>query len=178
MNAVYQKVIDWLNAIKPAGVTIIVADQNSPSPARPYMTMRITQSGEIAHQLGEGVDCDGNLDVVRWVRLTCALQVFGRPDHPLEAEEIAQHIADRVYNDAVRIDTLGRSLAFNLILNGPQSVNQIAGVEWEPRVVMDLGMSASRDLQYEIGIIETVEVKGEVDDREFEFTVTSDEIQD
>lgn len=178
MNTVYQRVIAWLDAIKPAGVTIIVADQNAPSPARPYMTMRITQSGEIAHQKAANVDEDGNLDIVRWVRLTCALQVFGQPEQPLEAEGIAQHIADRVYNDVLRIDTLGRSLAFNQILNGPQSINQIAGVEWEPRVSMDLGMSASRDLQYEIGAIEIVEVKGEVDEREFEFTVTSGEIED
>jgi hypothetical protein len=178
MNAVYQSAIAWLEAIKPAGVTIIVANQNAPSPPRPYMTVRISESGDIAHYKAPNVDEHGNLPITRWVRLTCALQIFGRPEQPLEAETIAQHIADRVYNDTQRIDILGRSLAFNQILTGPQSVDQIAGVEWEPRAILDLGMSASRDLEYEIGAIEIVEIKGEVDDREFEFTVTSDEIED
>lgn len=177
MNAIYQNVIAWLEAIKPEGVTIMVSNQNAPSPARPYMTIRISESGDIAHYKAPNVDEHGNLPVTRWVRLTCALQIFGRPDNPLEAESIAQHIADRVYNDTLRIGILGRSLAFNQILTGPQSVDQIAGVEWEPRAILDLGMSASRDLEYEIGIIETVEVKGDVDDREFEFTVTSGEIK-
>jgi len=178
MNQIYERMIAWLEAIKPAGVTIIVANQNTPSPARPYITMRINQSGEIAHQKAANVDEDGKLAIVRWIRLTCALQVFGRPEQPLEAETIAQHIADRVYNDTQRIDIIGRSLAFNQILNGPQSVDQIAGVEWEPRAILDLGMSASRDLEYEIGAIEIVDIKGEIDNRVFEFTVTSNETEE
>jgi hypothetical protein len=177
MNDIYQRVIAWLTAIKPEGVTLIVADQNAPSPPRPYMTMRLSQSGEIAHYTTPNVDEDGDQGVVRWVRLTCALQIFGRPEVLLEAENIAQHMADRVYNETQRIEILGRSVAFNQILNGPQSVDQIAGVEWEPRVVLDLGMSAARDLVYAIGCIEVVEVKGTVDNREFEFTVVGEGIE-
>lgn len=177
MNEIYQRVIAWLTAITPQGVTIIVADQNAPSPTRPYMTLRLSQSGEIAHYTTPNVDEEGDLGVTRWIRLTAALQIFGRPDVPLEAENIAQHIADRVYNETQRVEILGRSLAFNQILNGPQSVDQIAGVEWEPRVVLDLGMSAARDLTYEIGCIEFVEVKGKVDNREFEFTIEGEGIE-
>lgn len=161
MQPIYTKIIAWLDDLTPSGCKVIVRDQNAPAPAPPFVTVKITPVRDIARDFASGVDENGDLDVVRFIALTADVQVFG--SSIFEAETIANGIADYAYNTVNNLDILGRSLAFQLIRSGPQSMDTVIGSEFEPRAVMAIGFSAARDLVYQVGTIETVIWEGEVD---------------
>lgn len=159
MRPLYDKCIAWIDAITPDGVTVYVRDQNAPAPASPRVTVRIGATTEIAHYRG-GINDADTQDVIRWSGFTLALQAFGTSI--LEAEEIAQSIMDQVYLSEKRIELMGRNTAFHQVISGPNTVDAVIGAEIEPRVTLDLKMSATRDLVYDVGPIEEVEIVGDV----------------
>lgn len=179
MQAVYGKLHTWLNGLTPGNCPVIVSNQNAPAPPRPFATFKITSVNDIARDFSADVR-DLNqlpvddpppavplpeiwvLDVVRWVRLSVQVQIFGRPGFTFEAESIAQGILDKAYNFTANNVSFGRDLAFNLVLQPPQTIDGVIGAEFEPRVVMALGFSAARDLLYEVGAIDTVLMTGDV----------------
>lgn len=170
MQALYARIIDWLDAITPAECTVIVANQNAPSPPRPFVTVNIASVVDIARDKSANVrdanagatgpfpsdDPDFVRDVVRFLRVTADVQVFGRPSQIYDAEAIAQQILDLAYDSDAMLDTLGRSVAFQLITNGPQSIDAVIGAQFEPRVVMAMQFSATRDIVHSTGSISTV----------------------
>lgn len=171
MKVVYGKIISWLNALTPDGCTVVVRDQNAPTPPRPFVTLKLGSVRDIARDFSHYVDEDGKLDVVRWVSITADIQVYGGSIY--EAENIAQGIMDFAYFREQNLDLLGRSLTFQLPLSAPQSVDAVIGSEIEPRVVMALGFAASRDLIYDVGAIETVIYEGTVDEHTLSDEVTT-----
>lgn len=100
-------------------------------------------------------------DVVRFMRLTVNLQVYGQRNEPLSAEAIAQQILDGAYDHDNALDFLGRSLAFQLVLNPPQSIDGVIGAEFEPRVVMALQFGITRNLLYKPGVIDRAIIDGQ-----------------
>jgi hypothetical protein len=178
MDAIYTKLQTWLTGLVPAGCAVIVADQNAPTPALPLITYRVRVNADIARDFSANVrDLNADqpeaippalplpevwaLDVVRWVRLSVDVQAYGRTI--LEAESIAQGILDFAYNQARNTDVLGRSVAFNLVVQSPQTIDGVIGAKFEPRVVMTLGFSASRQMVYDVGAIDTVFMEGQVE---------------
>lgn len=159
MRPIYDKCIAWIDAITPDGVTVYVRDQNAPAPAPPRVTLRIGATTEIAHYRG-GINDAGTQDVTRWKGFTLAMQIYGTSI--LEAEDIAQDIMDQAYFSELRIDLMGRDTAFHQVLSGPNSVDDVIGARIEPRVMLDFQMSATRDLVYDVGPIEEVEIAGDV----------------
>jgi len=189
MQAVYGRLVTWLATLVPTGCTVIIADQNAPTPPRPFVTVKIETVLDVARDFSENVrdltdpgtgpfpyelpeeeDPEDEppppyvpsfvRDVVRFVRLTVNIQVHGLPGSIYSAEAVAQGILDHAYNSDAALDTLGRSLAFQLVLSAPQSAGAVIGSEMEPRVVMALQFSATRDLVYQIGGISTVIITG------------------
>lgn len=159
MRPLYDKCIAWIDAITPAGVTVYVRDQNAPAPSSPRVALRIGATTEIAHHRG-GINEAGAQDVIRWHGFTLQMQIFGTSI--LEAEDIAQSIMDQAYFSELRIDLMGRNVAFSNVALGPTTINEVIGAEIEPRVTLDFLMSATRDLVYEVGPIEEVEIAGDV----------------
>lgn len=161
IQSIYDRLIAWIDAITPSGVTVIASNPNAPMPPRPVVALDVQTNVHEAYQR-LGINDAGLQPVTQWRRITVALQIFGRSSVRLDAEEIAQSIADRLAFSEEMNDYLGRSLTFSQVINGPQSVNEVIGTEWEPRVVMDLSMYASRDIIYDVGHIETVEYNGTI----------------
>lgn len=190
MQAVYGRLVTWLATLVPTGCTVIIADQNAPTPPRPFVTVKIETVLDVARDFSENVRdlTDPGTgpfpyelppyvpsfvrDVVRFVRLTVNIQVHGLPGSIYSAEAVAQGILDHAYNSDAALDTLGRSLAFQLVLSAPQSVGAVIGSEMEPRVVMALQFSATRDLVYQIGGISTVIITGSADAQQIESEAT------
>ena len=181
MGDVYADVINWLRAIVPQGVVVTVANNNFQAPPRPYLTLRITPTGQYGDDR-TGVDNDGREQYTRFISFTAALQIYGRPGatptSAPESESIAQTILDNAGNLQLRDQYLGATIAFNQVLSGPQSVDGVIGTQWEPRTIMDLGMSATRDTIFQVGVIETLEISGQINGTtsgapiELEFTTT------
>lgn len=190
MQAVYGRLVTWLATLVPTGCTVIIADQNAPTPPRPFVTVKIETVLDVARDFSENVRdlTDPGTgpfpyelppyvpsfvrDVVRFVRLTVNIQVHGLPGSIYSAEAVAQGILDHAYNSDAALDTLGRSLAFQLVLSAPQSAGAVIGSEMEPRVVMALQFSATRDLVYQIGGISTVIITGSADAQQIESEAT------
>jgi hypothetical protein len=55
MQAIYTKVIAWLNALTPSNCPVIVADQNAPAPARPFATVKIASVVDVARDFSANV---------------------------------------------------------------------------------------------------------------------------
>lgn len=182
MQAVYTKIITWLNGLTPENCPVIVANQNAPTPPRPFVTLKISTAQDVArdyapdvrdlNDTGEGdfpgPDPEFVQDVVRFTRLTADVQVYGDPAEIYSAETIAQGILDHAYNSNAALDVLGRSLAFQMITSGPQSIDGVIGAEFEPRVVMAMQFSATRDIVHEIGGISTVIMEGDAGSQHIE----------
>ena len=185
MQAVYTKIITWLSGLTPENCPIIVANQNAPTPPRPFVTLKISTVQDVARDMtpyvrdindtGEGdfpgPDPEFVQDVVRFVRLTADVQVYGDPAQIYSAETIAQGILDHAYNSDAALDVLGRSLAFQMIASGPQSIDGVIGAEFEPRVIMAMQFSATRDIVYQIGGIGGVIIEGDAGDHRVETEV-------
>ena len=159
MTPLYTKSIAWIDAITPAGVTVYVRDQNAPAPASPRVALRVAATTETAHWRG-GINDNDQQDVIRWIGFTLSMQVYGTDI--LEAENIAAQIMDMAYFSELRVDHMGRNVAFNRVISGPQTIDATIGARIEPRVTLDLQMSAARDLVYDVGPIEEVEMAGDV----------------
>lgn len=179
MQAVYTKLHTWLNGLTPSNCPVIVLNQNAPTPPRPFVAFKVSSVVDIArdfsasvrdlNELPEGAPVPAEplpeiwvLDIVRWVRLSVDVQIHARPGFTFEAEGIAQGLLDEAYNSNANNVVLGRSLAFNLVIQSPQTVDGVIGAEFEPRVVMTLGFSAARDFVYEVGAIDTALMTGDV----------------
>jgi hypothetical protein len=170
MQGFYDKVLAWLDAITPSDCTIIIANQNAPSPARPFVTVKAATVTDIARDKSPNVrdanagatgpfpsdDPEFVRDVVRFLRINVDLQVFGEPSELHSAETIAQSILDAAYDSDAALDTLGRSVAFQLVTAAPQSIDAVIGAEFEPRVVMSMQFGATRDIVHTTGGISTV----------------------
>jgi len=180
MQAVYTKLHTWLDGLTPAGCPVIITNQNAPTPARPFAAFRIVSVTDTARDYSENVrDLNEDQpepvppaeplppvwaqDVVRFVRFTVDVQIHARPGFLMEAEEIAQTVMDRAYDRNRNVAVLGRSVAFQLVVSAPQTVDAVIGAEFEPRVVFTLGFAATRDLVYDVGAIDTVIMTGQVE---------------
>ncbi len=170
MRPIYDKCIGWINAITPDGVTIYVRDQNAPAPASPRVALRVAAVTDTAHYR-DGINEDNTQDVVRWIGFTLAMQIYGTDI--LEAESIAAGILDMSRNAELRIDIMGRSVTFNRVISGPNSIDGVIGARIEPRATLDLQMSAIRNLVYDIGPIEEVEFTGDVSGNAVSRTVSA-----
>jgi hypothetical protein len=60
------------------------------------------------------------------------------------------------------LDYFGRDLAFTRLILSPQTLDKISLNEWDNRVVMDIGFSATREILQDVGVIEIVEVEGTI----------------
>lgn len=171
MKALYDKCIAWVDFLTPDAVNVYVHNQNAPVPDNPRVSLRIVQQGPTAHYR-DGVDPDNNNQpVTRWFGFTLALEIFG--SELLEAEEIASFMMDFMPFSEARIDLMGRDTAFHRLIAGPLVVDSVIGARIEPRVTLDLQMSATNDLVYEVGPIETVELAGDVESNQLDTTATT-----
>ena len=60
------------------------------------------------------------------------------------------------------LDYFGIDLAFTRLILSPQTLDKISLNEWDNRVVMDIGFSATREILQDVGVIEIVEVDGTI----------------
>ena len=185
MQAAYAKIIAWMETLTPANCTVIVANQNAPTPPRPFVTVKLLTVQDIARDMtpnvrdandtGEGpfpsADPDFVRDVVRFIQINADVQVYGDPSDIFSAENIAQGFLDHAYNSDAALDILGRDVAFQLVTSGPQSVDGVIGAEFEPRVIMAMQFSATRDIVYQIGGIGGVIIEGDAGDQRVETEV-------
>ena len=161
MTATYTKLINWLNAITPNDCTIIVSNPSAPQPPAPFVTIKVITNRDVAVNK-TGVDDDGIRKATRFTQLTVSLQIQGKSTIPLQAETIAQQIMDGLNFPEQMLDYFGRDLAFTRLILSPQTLDKISLNEWDNRVVMDIGFSATREILQDVGVIEIVEVDGTI----------------
>ena len=169
MITVYQRLILWLQAV--TDVTVIVRNPSAPEPAAPFVSLKVTNNGDLANHRYV-IDVDGIQRVTRFQDLTVSIQIQGRPTEQVEAEEIAQKIMDALTFPDQMLDHFNRTLAYTSIRLAPNTIDQLTGVEWSNRVVMDVGFSATRDIEHDVGVIETVELDGTIGSVEIKREVT------
>lgn len=162
MNEIYVKLWNFFRAALPSEVTIVVANQNAPRPLRPLMTMKLSQTREIGIQRKVGLNDQRTLN--RWAFFTVSCQFFGEREKSTQSEELAQKVLDAYYDLNLRLETLGREIAFTQVLSGPTSIDEVIGSEFEPRVILDLGLCVSREsVSAQLESIDLVEYESNIE---------------
>ncbi|MBE0434619.1 MAG: hypothetical protein IBX56_02310 [Methylomicrobium sp.] len=167
-----ERVIAWIDNLTGDDVAVYPANQTAPKPPKPFVTVLISGSSHAANEMRANVDEFDALKGVRWGLMTVSLSVFGRGFPPLSSGMIAQLIMDGLFNDIIRIDNLGRGVTLGRIVNGPQSIDEVVGIEWESRAILEFTLNFSQALEYQVGGIERVEIDGTTGGTEF--TTVSD----
>lgn len=155
--------LDWIRSISPPGVTVVHQHQNAPSPDGAHVSLNITNGAQIAVYRGPVSD-EGQQRVTRWVSFTLAIQARG--GGPFGSADIALHIADRLEFSELRIEHTGRDMAFAQILNGPIDITTKVDSRWETRTLLELQMTETRCVVFNVGVIEEVHFAGTAGDHE------------
>lgn len=143
MIEIYKKIVAFFQDILGSNVNIIVANQNAPRPPRPVVTIKLSQIGDLGKD--RSMNLDEKIVIKRWLNLVLTVQIFARPQFITEAEEIAQKILDGMHDLNKRIFIMGRDVAFTHVVAPPSNIDEVLGSNFEPRVIIELGMTASRE---------------------------------
>jgi len=154
MEPLYAAISAWLTAI--TGLQAILAGQNAPAPAAPYISYRLSVSAEEAHEIDYPAG-DDNARLARWATGTLAVQVTGVAGNPGAVDEASLVIAERILDNETAIDMLGRSFAVRRILSGPSDISVLDGSGLLPRVSLDIEIGFARESVHAVGRIETVD---------------------
>lgn len=137
--------------------TVVFADQNSPRPALPYWTIKVSvQRGIGVDSYGQGVDVSGNLKVRGVREATVQVQRIGSGavDSCTELRDNLAKVTERERWQLAKIALYDISDAQDIPF--PLDNSQL-----EPRAVLDLFVRFGTELLDNVGIIETVEVGSE-----------------
>lgn len=153
----WDAIFAWLTRAAP-GIAVIQRDQNGRLPDRPFVAAKvIAEAREGMASIGE-LQEDGTVSIQQGVVFTVSVAVFGP-----NAFDLAQDIRDSVELISMLDLFYDNGLAFVDVINGPVDLAAIASTGWEGRAQVDVRFRTNREILDNLGIIEHVELSGQVD---------------
>lgn len=154
----------WHYASRLTGIPverILWANYNQSTPQRPFATLQIinSQSGNETHTATGA----GGATVMRMdTTLTLQIQVYADAT-PFEAFDIARHARQRAHLTTERQLLRADGLAMVDVLSVTDAP-ALVGTTWESRAIMDMQLRTLTTLSDNVGLIERVEIVGDVND--------------
>ena len=143
-----------------AGEAMIFTDQNSPRPALPYWTIKISNQRDLGTDYyKDGVDSLGDQEIHGVREATVQLQRIGA-DSDFKMCELRDNISKTTVLDGFRSKNIALYDKTD-VLNIPFPLD---GAQMEPRAAMDLFIRFGSKIIDRVGIIETVETTANYDD--------------
>jgi len=171
----------WVNAQTPDGVRTIFARQDGQRPPRPFVTLLVTTRQRPEHEHVGATNDQGETRITANQSVTLQIQAFAQADEEqgLSAGEVAEAILldlrDSLMKPSVREGLSAEGLAYVRELLAPQDVSEVSGNTWEGRGMMDLEFRTVAEVVDDTGFIETVELTGQVGERELAVTASLSE---
>lgn len=160
-DEIMQALKDWLAAevlgSNPA-ITVIEANQNTPRPARPYITLLVTSTPLSEHPNVSAPNSVGDASIENEAAVMVSLQCFGD-----NSKSIMDGIRMSLEKVSVRLALRADCLAYIRTTNGVMDTTATVGTKFEPRASMDLEFRSVSAVIDNIGVIESVEITGEFD---------------
>lgn len=158
----------WLDAN--TTYTVIKRDGNGPRPAGGVVTFKCTSLvREFQPEIGD-VDSDGDAEIKHSALATYSIQSFG--SDPFGEMNTIRNSLEKITTQQALNEA---GIAYIQVLNGPTDVPAITGTTFEARAIMDVTFRVPIIIVDGVGLIETVDFTGTVDNIERDtVTVTKD----
>lgn len=160
-SEVRDAVRDWVVQQLPELTQVIWRDQNAPSAARPYATLKVTTKTRQGMASVTTLD-DGAEVTQQQAEARAEVQIYAQPDDIFEAQDLAEKLDDSL-DRWFTLQALRESgLAFMRVEIPPTDAAAVAGIEWEPRAIYEVTFAFNRRQdEPDVGIFEQVILNGE-----------------
>jgi hypothetical protein len=150
-----------------SGTSVIWAEQDGPIPARPFVDLKILSTSRVGiPEITAPNGVTGIGSIKQEVLQTLQTRIFGPA-----AATIAMNLRNSIEKPSVQAKLRADGLAYVRVLADIQQVPEIAGTKWESRVIIDWQFRSSVVLTDDLGVIENVEITGEIDDLTYTETI-------
>lgn len=165
-NIIDTLLFDWL--VQFSSISVVWQESNGPKPDLPYLTLRRQSVSSIAHEYMSNPDDNGIAVISGNRELIINIQAYGSNAFGRLEDLISLHL---VTESQELLATEGLSLINQL---GIQNITGLNDTLFEERASVDLLLRfASQRENVDVGLIETVEIEGNVKepDKTFNFSV-------
>jgi len=148
---------NWaVSALPDTNWSVVFANQNAPSPNRPYVTLRLFARQDIGEPYFEAPDEYG---VAVWGKdreASISVQVFGENQGDMD---VTEDLFDSLHKETVRTFMLrAGGLVFVRHLTGITDLSGLMGNGIEPREQFDIRVRTAVVIEDDVGLIERVEL--------------------
>lgn len=153
---IWEPIHSWLTRAVP-GRPVIRRNGDGKLPPRPFITARvIAEVREGQASVGPMSD-DGDVFIQQGALITVSVQTWGD-----DAFDMASAIRSSLERPSQQDHFNGDGLAYVRVLSGPTDVPAIVGSGWEDRAVLDVQLRTRIAFIDRLGIIERVELTGDL----------------
>jgi len=140
-----------------AGTAVIFSNQDGNRPARPFCTLLVTGAQRPGHASVGEIDDQGQATIKQDQSVTVSIQVFGT-----DALEIVEELRDQMEAPSAQLLMHDQGLMFVQVVAGVNDAAAVIGAGWEARAQMDVEFRTLREFVDDVGLIETVELSGDI----------------
>jgi hypothetical protein len=170
---IYLNLHDAVSANVPGGVTVVFEHDNDPLPEVPFVTILILSYLTTGRGIRDEVDDEGEQTITLHSKAAASIRAFGST--PQESMSILEFVHDGFWLLNTR-DLLGREIAYNRTIRGPENATTLVDEEWEPSAVLEVEFITVRDIVDEVGLIETIEGTGIVEGKSIDISISEEDL--
>lgn len=162
----WQAIHDWLVLGTPAGTPVIRRDQDGRLPDRTFTVAKVIAERREGMASTSELQDDGTLLIQQGALMTVSVGTYGPG-----AYDMAHGIYNSLEKVSVQEFLRSRGMAYVQVLRGPEDMSAIVGTGWEERAGFDVQMRAAITIIDDVGIIERVELTGDLGPVSYEQTI-------
>lgn len=162
----WEAIHDWLVMGTPEATPVIKMHQDGRLPDRTFVVAKVIAERREGMASTSELQDDGTILIQQGALMTVSVNVFGP-----EAYDMAHGIHNSLEKVTVQDFLRSRGMAYVQVLRGPEDMSAIAGTGWEERAGLDVQMRAAITIIDDVGIIERVELTGDLGPVTYEQTI-------
>jgi hypothetical protein len=150
-------------AINLAGCTVIFANQSTPRPKKPFITISLRSFRNIGTPIVKIVDDQGLQETKISMLFTASFQAFS--DKLYEAEDILGTLYIKFATE-LQNDVFKGEMALQRTLKNVTAIPEALNEQIESRAMLDLEIGFNKVTQHQVGLIETIEITNLINNEE------------
>lgn len=154
-SQIKQNILNYVS-VNVGGVPVIWSNQNGPLPALPYITIDITSYVSDGEASQGGTDTEGNQTRSYNEDINLSIQSYGE-----DSEDYLQILKRSFSSEQGRLDLEAQEL----VLRDDGNIRNVATTidsTMEPRYLYELILGSCEAYIEDVGVVETVEINGEI----------------
>jgi hypothetical protein len=156
ISEIYKKLYDFtLRATGYAADKIIIANQSTPRPKKPFITISVGSFKNIGTPMIKHLDDQGLQEATVSMIFTASFQAFSDKMH--EAEDILSTLYIKFATE-LQNDIFKGEMALQRTLKNVTAIPTALNEQIESRAMLDLEMGFNKSTTYQVGLVEAVVV--------------------